>query len=59
MVLSGYFLGQLIPGIEKYLEFIVIGIVLASTFPVVRTYLQERALAKKLADLEAKGKIRE
>jgi membrane-associated protein len=59
MVLSGYFLGQLIPGLDKYLEFIVIGIVVASSIPVIRTFIQEKNLAKKLADLEAKGKISE
>jgi membrane-associated protein len=59
MVLSGYFLGQLIPGIDKYLEYIVIGIVVASSIPVIRTYMTERTLAKKLAKLEAEGKLRE
>lgn len=59
MVLAGYFLGRLIPGMEKYLEFVIIGIVALSTFPVVRTFIQERNLAKKLANLEAKGKNRE
>jgi hypothetical protein len=41
------------------LEFIVIGIVVASSIPVIRTFIQEKNLAKKLADLEAKGKISE
>jgi membrane-associated protein len=59
MVLAGYFLGQLIPGIDKYLEYFVIGIVVASSIPVIRTYMTERALAKKLAKLEAEGKLRQ
>jgi len=59
MVLIGYFLGQLIPGLEKYLEFIIIGIVVLSALPVVRTIIRERSLAKKLAELEAQGKLRE
>ncbi len=59
MILSGFFLGQLIPGLEKNLELIVIGIVVASSIPVVRTYLKERSLAKKLSDLEKEGKLRD
>jgi membrane-associated protein len=35
MILSGYFLGKAIPGLQNHLELIVIGIVLVTTGPVL------------------------
>lgn len=42
MLLAGYFLGSIFPESKKYIEYIIIGIVILTWIPVVRTYLQER-----------------
>lgn len=48
MTLGGYFLGKIFPDADKNLEYIIIGIVIITWIPVVRTYLKERkGLAKK------------
>lgn len=46
LVLTGYFLGVYIPNIKNYLEYIIIGLIIVTTIPVVRTFLKERASAK-------------
>ncbi|MBC7865575.1 MAG: VTT domain-containing protein [Bacteroidia bacterium] len=38
----GFFLGRKFPGIEKHLGWIVIGLIVVTTIPVVRTYLKEK-----------------
>ena len=34
MTLIGYFLGRLVPGIEKYVEYLIVGIVFISVLPL-------------------------
>ncbi|MDX2000823.1 MAG: DedA family protein [Chitinophagales bacterium] len=50
MVLSGFFLGQIFPGIIHYLEYIVIALVVITIIPVIRTYLRERKRLKQLPE---------
>ena len=47
MVLSGHFLGRIFPEITKYLEAIVIGMILVSAIPVIVTYFKNRKLLAK------------
>jgi membrane-associated protein len=47
MVLSGHFLGRIFPEITKYLEVIVVGMILVSAIPVVITYFRNRKLLAK------------
>lgn len=49
MVLLGFFLGKNFPGLDKHLEYVILGIVIITWIPVIRTYLKERKsnLAKK------------
>jgi membrane-associated protein len=49
LCLIGYFLGGSFPWLKEYLELIVIGIIIISTIPVIRTVLKERKLAKERA----------
>lgn len=46
MILSGYFLGRLFPGLQNNLEYIVITIIIISMIPVVLTYLKEHRRSK-------------
>ncbi|MBX9852669.1 MAG: VTT domain-containing protein [Cytophagaceae bacterium] len=48
MLLAGYFFGKLYPNAKDHLEYIVIGIIIITWIPVIRTYLKERkGLVKK------------
>lgn len=42
LTLSGYYLASLIPGIEQYLTWIIIAIVIASVIPPILHYIKER-----------------
>lgn len=42
MVLSGYFLGVYVPATAKYLEYIIIGLVVITAIPIFRTWLKAR-----------------
>ena len=42
MTLLGYFLGNTIPNVKKYLEYIILGIIVVTWIPVIITYLRER-----------------
>jgi membrane-associated protein len=42
MLLIGYYLGRLIPGIEKHIEYIIVGIVFLSILPMIIKYLQHK-----------------
>ena len=42
MTLLGYFLGRLIPGIEKKIEYIIIVIVFISVLPIIFKYVQAK-----------------
>lgn len=47
LILVGYFLGVWVPGVKEYLEYIIIFLIIATAIPVVRTFLKERAEAKR------------
>lgn len=47
LILAGYFLGVWIPSIKEYLEYIIIFMIIVTTIPIIRTFLKERAEAKK------------
>ena len=42
MILVGFFLGEIFPGIEKYIDIIVLVLILVSTLPVIITILKQR-----------------
>jgi len=42
MTLTGYFLGRLIPGIERHIEIVIVIIVTISVLPLVVKYIQHR-----------------
>ncbi len=42
LLLAGYYLGQAIPGIEKYLKYLLPAIVILALIPVVRKFLKAR-----------------
>jgi membrane-associated protein len=43
----GFFIGSKYPGVEKYLGWIVIGLIVITTIPVIRTYLKEKKRSAK------------
>lgn len=43
MTLLGYFLGRTFPGIEKYLSYYIIGVVIVSLLPAVLEWLRRRS----------------
>jgi membrane-associated protein len=47
MTLLGYFLGRAIPGIEKYLEVIIGGIIFLSVSPILVKYLKHRLATRR------------
>jgi membrane-associated protein len=46
LILAGYILGTQVPGIENYLEYIIIGLIVVTTIPLLRTYLKEKKQKK-------------
>jgi membrane-associated protein len=46
MTLTGYFLGRMIPGIERHIEYIIIIVVFISITPLLYKYLQHRRRRK-------------
>ncbi len=46
LVLAGYFIAEVFPQIKDYLEYFIIGIVIITWIPVIRTYLKERKKQK-------------
>lgn len=46
MLLAGFFLGRIFPGIKSYLEYIIIGIVVVTWLPVIITVVKERLKIK-------------
>ena len=46
VVVAGYFLGTKVPGIEKYITLIVLGIIIASSIPLLVEWLRQRAQKK-------------
>lgn len=50
LVLAGYFIAEIFPQIKDHLEYFIIGIVIITWIPVVRTYLKERKKQKQLTE---------
>lgn len=46
LVLAGYFVAEIFPEIRNYLEYFILGIIVITWIPVIRTYLNERKKAK-------------
>ena len=47
VTLAGYFLGRLIPGIEHYISWIALGIIVVSFLPILFEYLKAKKVAGK------------
>jgi membrane-associated protein len=47
MLLLGYFLAKIRPDIKDYLEYVILGIIIITWIPVVRTYLKEKKKIEK------------
>lgn len=45
MILLGYFLGRIFPGLKEYLDLIVIGIILITTLPVLYKMLKKKKVS--------------
>ena len=43
----GYFLGSVVPGIENYLGYIILSLIVITTLPVIISYLKHRKLQNK------------
>ncbi len=41
-ILSGYYLGQVVPGIDTYIEYVIVGIIVVSILPIAIEILRER-----------------
>ena len=50
LVLAGYFIAEIFPQIKDHLEYFIIGIVIITWIPVVKTYLKERKKQKQLEE---------
>jgi len=46
MLLGGYYLGKLVPNIEKNIHYLILGIILLSISPIVWNFLKERKKAR-------------
>lgn len=53
IILSGYFLGHTIPGIEEYLEYIVLGLIAITSISPILTYLKERRRSRQQSGTSA------
>jgi membrane-associated protein len=53
MLLVGYFLGRAVPGIDKYIEVMILVIVALSVLPAFITWWRERSKAKAAAEAAA------
>jgi membrane-associated protein len=49
MLLIGYFLGRYIPGIDRHIELVIIGVVFVSILPGIIGWLRARSSAKAAA----------
>lgn len=52
MILAGYFLGREFPQIKEYLEYIIVGIIILSIIPVIRTLLKERRRQREMEKIQ-------
>jgi membrane-associated protein len=48
MLLTGYFLGRSIPGIEKHIEYVIAIVVFVSILPMLVKYIQHKTRAAKI-----------
>lgn len=48
LVLSGYFIGKNFPGIFEYLEWVIVGICVVSTLPVLIAFLKNKVIRKEM-----------
>ncbi len=55
MTLGGYFLGELIPNSEKYLHYIIAGIIIVSFIPIIIEWLKARKERKSAAEKVSDG----
>ncbi|MFM7769087.1 MAG: DedA family protein, partial [Bacteroidota bacterium] len=53
LTLFGFFLGEIIPNAEEYLEIIVIGFIILTNGYVIRTYIKERRKGKTKSNSES------
>jgi membrane-associated protein len=54
LVLAGYFIAEIFPQIKNYLEYFILGIIVITWIPVIRTYLKERNRRKSNIDQDIK-----
>ncbi|MFN8574882.1 MAG: VTT domain-containing protein [Gemmatimonadaceae bacterium] len=48
MLFTGYFLGQYVPGIDKHIELVIIGVIFLSILPGIIAWLRERKAAAQV-----------
>jgi membrane-associated protein len=51
MLLTGYYLGRAIPGIERHIEFIIAGIILLSVTPIIIKYVQHKVQQQRSSSI--------
>ncbi len=49
MLFTGYFLGQYVPGIDKHIELVIIGVIFLSILPGIIAWARERKAATQVA----------
>jgi membrane-associated protein len=47
MLFIGYFLGRLVPGIDKHIEMVIIVVIFLSILPGIISWLKERKAGKR------------
>jgi membrane-associated protein len=57
MLLIGYFLGRVVPGIDKYIELMIIAIVFLSVLPAIIAWWRDRSKTKAAASAAAPGAV--
>src|SRR5262249_33495621 len=58
MLLTGYFLGYYIPGIDKHIEIVIVAVIALSLLPGVIAWLRARSKARSPAVSDAEGRTR-
>jgi membrane-associated protein len=56
MLLTGYFLGYYIPGIDKHIEIVIVAVIALSLLPGVIAWLRARGKARSRAVSDAEGR---
>jgi membrane-associated protein len=57
MLLIGYFLGRAVPGIDKYIELMILVIVFLSVLPAIIAWWRDRAKTKAAASAAAPSAV--